>query len=199
MHGSQLSRERLCTVEMRLQEPEENSDLSGKTEFVASNNFREQSLSKPSISDKNYNKKRRYLLKCYQCGLRGHLKRDCATQHMIMQRYCFSTFENFQYSQSVLMGNGQSMKAFGKGNIGMHVGVKWVRNYLQDVWFVLEAKRNLFLVSPIVDEGVDIIDLILEAIGQASVNRLIASTSTASTLHERNGNQSTGFLTGISA
>ncbi|KAG5868680.1 hypothetical protein JTB14_006567 [Gonioctena quinquepunctata] len=73
----QLLRERLCTVEMRLQEREENSDLSSKTAFVASKNFREQCLSKPSISNKNDNKKKRFSLKCYRCGLRGHLKRDC--------------------------------------------------------------------------------------------------------------------------
>ncbi|KAG5874235.1 hypothetical protein JTB14_012848 [Gonioctena quinquepunctata] len=182
----QLLRERLCTVEMRLQEREENSDLSSKTAFVASNNFREQCVSIPSISNKNYNKKKRFLLKCYRCGLRGHLKRDCmkeakqkseasstqgsafvsdafplnlhpndiwiadsgATQHMTMHRNCFSTFENFQYPQSVLIGNGQSMKASGRGNIDveMHVGGKWVRNYLQDVWFVPEAKKNLLSI-----------------------------------------------------
>ncbi|KAG5861416.1 hypothetical protein JTB14_004283 [Gonioctena quinquepunctata] len=43
----QLLRERLCTVEMRLQEREENSDLSNKTAFLASKNFREQCLPKP--------------------------------------------------------------------------------------------------------------------------------------------------------
>ncbi|KAG5890545.1 hypothetical protein JTB14_028296 [Gonioctena quinquepunctata] len=61
---------------MRLQEREENSDLSSKTAFVSSKNFRKQSLSKPSISNENDNKKKRFLLKCYRCGLGVHLKRD---------------------------------------------------------------------------------------------------------------------------
>ncbi|KAG5871696.1 hypothetical protein JTB14_005058 [Gonioctena quinquepunctata] len=75
-----------------------------------------------------------------------------ATQHMTMHRNCFSTFENVQ---SVLIGNGQSMKAFGRGNIDveMHVGGKWARHYLQDVWFVPEAKKKLSSIPSIVDKG----------------------------------------------
>ncbi|KAG5895293.1 hypothetical protein JTB14_029126 [Gonioctena quinquepunctata] len=72
----QLLRERLCTVEMRLHERKGDSDLSGKTAFVASKNFREQSLSKPPISNKNDNEKM-FLRKCYRCGFRDHLKRNC--------------------------------------------------------------------------------------------------------------------------
>ncbi|KAG5875724.1 hypothetical protein JTB14_007659 [Gonioctena quinquepunctata] len=47
------------------------------------------------------------------------------------------------------------MKAFGRGNIDveMHVGGKWVQNYLQDVWFVPEAKKNLLSIHSIVDKG----------------------------------------------
>ncbi|XP_074041819.1 uncharacterized protein [Leptinotarsa decemlineata] len=73
----QLLCERLCTVEMRLQEREETNDISTKTALVVSKRVQDRSPPITTTLHKKDNAKKKFTPKWYRCGHRGHLKKDC--------------------------------------------------------------------------------------------------------------------------
>jgi hypothetical protein len=107
-------------------------------------------------------------VKCYGCGKKGHIKRDCrsrpkedskfgllgtvkgrenewvadggASFHMTSNCSNFSTYENLDFPLEISMANGEPIKAIGKGEIECMVydGKDWNKSTLHNVYHIPE-------------------------------------------------------------
>lgn len=78
-----------------------------------------------------------------------------ATDHMCNNKNWFERYIKFKEPSAVRVGNGESIMAYGKGDIVVlaYDGVRWNRKHLLDVLFVPKIKLNLFSTGQAMDKG----------------------------------------------
>ena len=80
-----------------------------------------------------------------------------ASDHMTNRREWFCDFEEFTSPVDIKIGNGDSMYAYGKGNIEIDTFLEggWKAGIMHDVLFVPNLKQNLFAVKVVAKKGID--------------------------------------------
>lgn len=78
-----------------------------------------------------------------------------ASDHMTNRSDWFRSFESFQVSSSVSVGNGDKIKAIGRGDIDVRVynGKVWNTMHLKNVLYVPDIKLNLFSTGQVLNKG----------------------------------------------
>ncbi|KAF6197591.1 hypothetical protein GE061_008556 [Apolygus lucorum] len=71
------------------------------------------------------------------------------SQHMTYSKKFYHSYQPFEKPIDIRVGNGDVIRAHGKGNINveMFVDGRWQSNYLTEVWYVPELGRNLLSVG----------------------------------------------------
>ncbi|KAL6421482.1 hypothetical protein ACFW04_014069 [Cataglyphis niger] len=72
-----------------------------------------------------------------------------ASDHMSNMKDWFIMYEEFDFPTAVCIGDGDRIKAYGKGciNVNMFNEESWNENHLVDVLYVPKLKYNLFSVA----------------------------------------------------
>lgn len=82
-----------------------------------------------------------------------------ASHHMTFHREWFSDFTKFENPVLITIGNGQKIKAIGKGDVKILAFNNniWAEKYLTEVYFVPEIKANLFSTGSALDKKLKLV------------------------------------------
>ena len=80
-----------------------------------------------------------------------------ASDHMTNRREWFCDFEGFASLVDIKIGNGDSMYAYGKGNVEIDIFLEceWKAGILYDVLFVPNLKQSLFAAKIVANKGIN--------------------------------------------
>lgn len=80
------------------------------------------------------------------------------THHMTANKQHFATFEQFPIPQRVQTAGNEVISAYGSGRVDIEVFIngRWSSAVLNDVWYVPDARHQLFSVRKAAEQGNDI-------------------------------------------